>query len=151
MKLKNIFAVLAIIFGATILTGCEGEKDLVIIEGNLPIKTSTLYMVGDATPAGWDIENPVALTPSAEDPLIFVWEGNLNQGEIKLCLAPGNWGAAFIRPSEGGRQISDTDITEEPFVMFAGDPDNKWVVTKAGKYLLTFNLRNWTMSTRFNP
>ncbi|EJW99747.1 hypothetical protein EVA_12145, partial [gut metagenome] len=35
------------------MTGCEGEKTLVIIEGNLPIKTSTLYMVGDATPNGW--------------------------------------------------------------------------------------------------
>ena len=35
-----------------LLVSCDGEKDLKIIEGNLPIKTSTLYMVGDATPNG---------------------------------------------------------------------------------------------------
>lgn len=34
----------------TLFTGCDGEKDLKIIDGNLPIKTSTLFMVGDATP-----------------------------------------------------------------------------------------------------
>ena len=37
----------------TLFTGCDGEKDLKIIDGNLPIKTSTLFMVGDATPNGW--------------------------------------------------------------------------------------------------
>ena len=29
----------------TLFTGCDGEKDLKIIDGNLPIKTSTLFMV----------------------------------------------------------------------------------------------------------
>ena len=53
MKLRNILSVLAA--GMLTLTACEDEKDLVIYEGDLPIKTSTLYMVGDATPNGWSI------------------------------------------------------------------------------------------------
>lgn len=54
MKYRNvIYTLTGLALGAAV-TGCEGEKDLIIIEGNLPIKTSTLYMVGDATPNGWE-------------------------------------------------------------------------------------------------
>lgn len=49
MKFKNIFYTLTLTAAATIMAGCEGEKDLVVIEGNLPIKTSSLFMVGEAT------------------------------------------------------------------------------------------------------
>ena len=131
------------------LTGCEDEKDLIIIEGDLPIKTSTLYMVGDATPNGWDIGNPTPLTATEADPLIFTWEGSLNKGEIKLCLTTGSWDAPFIRPLVNGTEISRTAITNAKFGMHAGDPDDKWRVVDAGKYRLTFDLRNWTMSTEY--
>ena len=49
MKIKQIYMAAAV-FAAATLAGCEDEKDLVIIDGNLPIKASALYMVGDATP-----------------------------------------------------------------------------------------------------
>ena len=68
---KILFSAIAGIVMAVGLTSCEGEKDLKIIEGDLPIKTSTLYMVGDATPTGWDIGNPTALKASDADPLTF--------------------------------------------------------------------------------
>ena len=55
MNLKNIFFGLMATFMTLCLTGCDEEKDPIIIEGDLPIKTSVLYMVGDATPNGWDI------------------------------------------------------------------------------------------------
>ena len=63
---------------------CDDHKDLIIIEGNLPIKTTTLYMVGDATPNGWSIDAPTPFEASEEDPLVFSWEGSLNPGELKL-------------------------------------------------------------------
>ena len=106
-------------------------------------------MVGDAAPCGWNIGDPTALTPTADDPLVFVYEGHMNTGEIKLCLTPGNWSAPFIRPSEGGRAISSAGIDAETFVMWAGDPDNKWRVTDAGNYSFTFNLRNWTFTAKY--
>lgn len=59
----------------SLLTGCDGEKDLKIIDGNLPIKTSTLFMVGDATPNGWSIDEPTPFTQNADDPMLFTWEG----------------------------------------------------------------------------
>lgn len=149
MKLKNILSAMAGLILTATITGCEGEKDLKIIEGDLPIKTSTLYMVGDATPNGWSIDNPTAFEPTADDALVFVWEGSLNSGEMKLCLTPGSWDAPFIRPENNGAEISKTPIENQKFVMHAGDPDDKWKVTEAGKYRLTFDLRNWTMSTAF--
>ena len=59
MKLKNIISGLAAMLMALCITGCDEEKDPIIIEGDLPIKTSALYMVGDATPNGWDIAIPL--------------------------------------------------------------------------------------------
>lgn len=141
-------AAAGILLGAG-LTSCEGEKDLIIIEGNLPIKTSTLYMVGDATPNGWSIDSPTPLAAEGEDPLLFTWEGPLNKGEMKLCLTTGSWDAPFIRPQIAGTAIGKESITEATFSMHAGDPDDKWKVTEAGFYNLTFDLRNWTMSTAY--
>lgn len=75
MKLKNIFSGLAATLVALCLVGCEDEKEPVIIEGDLPIKTSSLFMVGDATPNGWDVGNPTPLQATADDALVFTWEG----------------------------------------------------------------------------
>lgn len=99
MKIKNIISMLSGMLMLAGLTGCDGEKGIVIIDGNLPIKTSTLYMVGDATPNGWSIDTPTPLTPTDEDPLVFTWEGALNAGEMKLCLTTGSWDAPSYAPS----------------------------------------------------
>jgi len=149
MKFKNIFSMAVCAFMAAAFVGCEDEKDLIIIEGNLPIKTSTLYMVGDATPNGWSIDSPTPLTPTEEDPLVFTWEGSLNTGEMKLCLTTGSWDAPFIRPAVAGTEIGKEAIVAQEFKMHAGDPDDKWRVAEAGTYSLTFDLRNWTMSTTY--
>ena len=149
MKTHYILPVLTGLILAASATSCEDEKDLIIVEGNLPIKTSTLYMVGDATPSGWSIDTPTSFEATEEDPLVFLWEGSLNTGELKLCLTTGSWDAAFIRPKVAGTEISSTAIDNAEFKMHAGDPDDKWVVTEAGVYNLTFDLRNWTMSTAY--
>ena len=149
MKLKSIIYTLTGLAMATAFSGCDGEKDLIIIDGNLPIKTSTLYMVGDATPNGWSIDAPTPFQPTEEDPLVFEWEGNLNAGEMKLCLTPGSWDAPFIRPVNNGEEIGKTAISGAVFTMHAGDPDNKWRVAEAGVYQLSFNLRDWTMDASY--
>ena len=149
MKL-NKFTVMAAGLSLMLSMGsCDEEKDLVIIEGNLPIKTNTLYMVGDATPNGWSIDSPTALTPTEADPLVFTWEGNMNTGEMKLCLVPGSWDVGFIRPLSGDEEITKAGVESKGFQMHAGDPDEKWRFADAGKYNLTFDLRNWTMSVKY--
>lgn len=149
MNFKKLIYSFATVAMATAMAGCEGEKDLIIIEGNLPIKTTTLYMVGDATPNGWSIDEPTALEATGDDPLVFSWEGPLLAGEMKLCLTTGSWDSPFIRPKNNGEEIGTDEIIDAEFQMHSGDPDEKWRVTEAGTYLLTFDLRNWTMSSRY--
>ena len=149
MKMTKIFSALVALWTMLCLTGCGEEQQPIIIDGDLPIKTSSLFMVGDATPNGWDIGNPTPLQPSADDALVFSWDGSLYAGEVKLCLTTGSWDAPFIRPENNGTEISKTNISNQKFIMHAGDPDNKWRVTYAAKYRLTFDLRNWTMSTEY--
>ena len=149
MKKKILNALCAIFFITIGLSSCDSEKDLIIIEGPLPIKTSTLYMVGDASPDNWNIGDPTPLTPTDEDPLVFVYEGHLNTGEIKLYLVPGNWDNSCIRPLVDQSPIGRSNITDEPFQMYQGGDDLKWRVTDAGNYRLIFDLRNWKMSTVF--
>jgi len=149
MNIKNIISIFSGLLMLVGLTGCDGEKELIIIDGNLPIKTSTLYMVGDATPNGWNIDAPTPLTSSDEDPLVFSWEGPLNVGEMKLCLATGSWDNPFIRPQNAGEEINKNGLADVTFKMHAGDPDDKWKVSEAGIYSLRFDLRNWKMSVDF--
>ena len=105
MKLKNIFFGLTAAVATMCMSSCDEERDLKIIEGDLPIKTSVLYMVGDATPNGWSIYNPTPLEPSADDPFVFYWEVTLFKGEINLCLTTGSFDAPFIRPDKIGKSI----------------------------------------------
>ncbi|MDE5941164.1 MAG: SusF/SusE family outer membrane protein [Muribaculaceae bacterium] len=149
MKSNKIYAFAAAIAMSVSLASCDGEKDLIIIEGKLPIKTSVLYMVGDATPVGWNIDNPLPMEAGADDPLVFAWEGSLFAGELKLCVTTGSWDAGFIRPTYNGAEIGRETVSDAEFVMSAGDPDNKWKVTEPGIYRLVFNLREWTMSSVF--
>ena len=52
MKMTKIFSALAALWTMLCLTGCGEEQQPIIIDGDLPIKTSSLFMVGDATPNG---------------------------------------------------------------------------------------------------
>ena len=149
MKVNKIFGLLSALLLITGLWSCDDEKELIIIEGNLPIKTSALYMVGDATPNGWSIDSPTPLAAEGEDPLVFEWEGSLSTGEMKLCLVAGSWDVPFIRPEVNGEEISSTDISEATFAMHAGDPDNKWKIAEAGVYHLTFDLSKRTISATY--
>lgn len=145
MKSKIYHLLVALL--VTIFASCEGEKDLYTVEGLLPIITSNLYMVGSGGPTAWDINNPYALTKAEGDQYTFVYHGELTPGEIKMCITVGNWSAPFIRPIENGEKIGKEPITDQLFQMYAGDPDNKWIVTENGIYTLTFDLKNWTLSS----
>ena len=147
--ISTYLSAVVLLLTMALLSGCEGEKDLIIIDELLPIKTSTLFMVGDATPAGWNINEPTPLAVTEEDPMTFVYEGELNKGEFKLCIQAGNWGNPFIRPAVDQTELSKSGLSEAAFVMYAGDPDSKWRVTEAAIYRLAFDLRNWTMKADF--
>jgi len=94
-----------------------------------------IWMVGDATPAGWDIDNPVEMVPDASDPNVFTYTGALSAGEFKFPTSTGDWGTDFFMPAENHPELTDTRMKFIP----GGSPDNKWEITSAGNYTITIN------------
>ncbi len=116
------------------LTGCDSDKELKVVEIPVtPYEIENLWMVGNATPADWNIDNPVEMEKVEDN--VFQYNGPLNEGEFKCPMEPGNWGGPFIMPATNGVTISHSGVaSDEISLMPNGDPDNKWVVTESGNY-----------------
>ena len=99
---------------------------------------SKLWIVGDATPNGWNIDNPNQMKVDVFNPYVFHYYENLNAGEFKIPTTTGNWGADFYRPLTNHPPISDTTAT----LVFGNTnpPDNKWQITTAGAYKISLNI-----------
>lgn len=135
--------------GALAMMSCHDDKDINVINEELPLKVAHLYMVGDATPTGWSIDNPTELTRDANDQFIFTYHGKLNVGEMKFPLTKGDWGATFIYAPTAGTEISEKGVAQPGLDVRKGGNDTKWKVTQAGIYTLTLNLREYKISATY--
>ncbi len=137
MKLHNIILFALLLVG--VLTGCDNDKELNIVEIPVtPYEIENLWMVGNATAADWNIDNPVTMDKIGDN--TFQYEGQLNEGEFKCPMEPGNWGGAFIMPVNGGTIINSTGVASEDIsLMPNGNPDNKWQVTESGIYKIVID------------
>ena len=108
---------------------------------------SSLWLVGDATPTGWNIDNPTPMTQSGSNPYVFTYNGPLTAGEFKIPVKTGDFGCDYFRPEKNHPDISDNNA---PFVAHAsGDADNndyKWYISVAGNYSITFDQLHETIS-----
>ncbi|MCD8385436.1 MAG: SusF/SusE family outer membrane protein [Bacteroidales bacterium] len=113
---------------------------------------TAMYMIGDATSAGWDLANAVEMTVDPSDPNIFTWTGTLNTGELKFSAdKQSDWnGAWFMADSEGKAPTgevektvfinkSDNNQMDQYVDIVAGAVDMKWVIQEAGTYTITLN------------
>lgn len=111
-----------------------------------------MYLVGDATPNGWDLGNATPMTQDASDPNVFTWTGRLNTGEMKFSPdKQDDWnGAWFLAASDGETPTgtvqkvifinkSDDSCQEEYNDISVGSVDLKWRITEAGNYTVTLN------------
>lgn len=112
-----------------------------------------MYIVGDATPKGWDIGNATPMTVDPNNPNIFTWTGHLNTGELKFTAdKKSDWmGAWFLATEEnmpltpGVKQSvlfidkSSQACKDQYLETAVGDVDRKWKVTEAGTYTITLN------------
>lgn len=107
-----------------------------------------LWIIGDASPSGWDIDKPVGFTQDPSNPFIFNLECNLTPGNFKILAgSTGDWCGQWYRPL-----VDDQNLTATGIEQIAGcDPDTKWKVSaaEAGRYLITLNAANNTI--RFQP
>ena len=120
------------------------EAETVSFEELTP-EFSELYIVGDATPSGWNIASPEAFTQTA-NPFIFTYEAYLKPGNLKISTYTGDWcDDKWLHAAEAGQSIS----AAAGFEVFQGceGPDNQWTVTEdtEGNYLVTVNLYEQTI------
>ncbi|MBO9635611.1 MAG: SusF/SusE family outer membrane protein [Chitinophagaceae bacterium] len=101
-----------------------------------------VWMVGDATPTGWNIDNPTPMVVDPADPNVFKWSGPLKVGELKLPVETGDWGGDFFMPVLNASGPGSTQMKFVP----GGSPDFKWKITEAGNYTITINQLYETIS-----
>lgn len=94
-----------------------------------------MWIVGDATPAGWNIDAPTPMVATAGNAYEFTYTGALKAGEFKIPTSTGNWNTDYFMPATNGEGINSTDAVFVP----GGNPDNKWKIEEAGNYKITLN------------
>ena len=101
-----------------------------------PLNHTALWLVGSATLGGWSISEGTMLSPLADNPTVFTATADLVVGEMKV---------AVNNQTGYGQTFYLCDTADDTKMVFGGD-DNKWYITKAGKYDVTVDVVNMTMS-----
>lgn len=109
----------------------------------------TIWMVGDATPNGWSLDDATPLN-SGDDAYTFTWTGRLNKGELKFsCDKDSSWNGAWFMAAENGKTFAEgteSIVFVDKQIAENGSVDLKWVVETAGDYTITLNQLTETMS-----
>ena len=92
-----------------------------------------LYLIGNATPGGWDL-NAASLMLTVSDG-VYEWVGNLSDGELKFLETP-NWMPSYGPATNGEALASGTMVKREQEL---AENDNKYTVS-AGRYSLRIDL-----------
>lgn len=98
-----------------------------------------LYIIGDATPNGWDNQLATSMISDYDNIAHFTWQGMLKKGEIKFNAQLGDWYPCYVRDNDDPTKMHYREKEEDY-------PDNKWVIEKAGNYLIDVNLDLLTVS-----
>ncbi|MGB4415789.1 MAG: SusF/SusE family outer membrane protein [Paludibacter sp.] len=105
-----------------------------------PIPFNTIFMVGDATPNGWDLGKATELVKAIGNPFEFSYTGPLAVGDFKFPVNR-NWGwnqDFFIK-------VSDTQM------QLVSGGDVKWNITEAANYKVTINISTSVINIQKNP
>jgi len=105
---------------------------------SITIYREKLFMVGSATPAGWNISNAVQLTEDAIDGCVFTWTGNMTAGEFKLPVnRNSDWNQDMYMKVDDSRMYRH----------IGGQPDDKkWTIATGGTYTISANIETLNFS-----
>jgi hypothetical protein len=101
-----------------------------------------LYLVGDATPHGWDLGRATAMIMDIEHFSTFSWSGTMHKGEFKLIVNTEDWFPCFVKDSTDEAKMVYRD-SEESY------PDFKWTITKTGQYLIVADVEALTLELTY--
>lgn len=118
----------------------DGDYRMVVDLGKLTVSIYKvrIYLIGDATSAGWNVNAPVPVWPPVEPGVDFTWTGTLIEGELKFLENPGSWEPCFTATDPG--ELLRTD-DYQPIIRRDGYDDNKFKVPRGGTYTITFSDR----------
>ena len=118
-----------------------------------------LYLVGEATPNGWDLGNATPMTKSADSPYIFTWSGTLKTGEMKIsCDKQSDWNGDWFMADKSNKAPtgevetalfvakSDAELSSMYPDTDLGSLDYKWNIQEAGSYRITIDQLKETIS-----
>ena len=93
-------------------------------------KPESLYMIGRATPAFWNIDNACEMTVEQNT---FVYRGPLFKGEVRF-VSKRDWNSVnYIPKGDNGTWLTDPGVVE----VFNGDPHEfakNWWINEPGSY-----------------
>ena len=110
-------------------------------QDDITVLYDNMWMVGDATPGGWEWNSMVKMTQSEQNGNIFTWTGHLNAGEIKFSLdgptVDAFSGNFVFATKENASILDDTNIV----IRNTDGKDYKWKLSEqeAGTYTITIN------------
>ena len=85
-----------------------------------------LYLLGDATPAGWSLDAAPAFTNNSG---IFTWQGKLKAtGEFRINATNQNWFPAIVREKATGKPVYCTSWDAEVYEMFSVEQEGIYKV-----------------------
>ena len=111
-----------------------------------PVKVlTTMWIIGSAT-GGYNFgENAKEMTLDATQDSVWTWSGDLAAGKLKFCGKWWDWNSDTY-----GSTIDSVKLTigsSQPIQAINGYTiDNQFLVTTAGKYSLTLNLKTMTLT-----
>lgn len=100
---------------------------------------TNLYLVGDATPGGWDRNYASIMFADGTNSSRFTWEGRLKIGEFKMLTTTTSWLPCYVRDSTDVNRMVYRK-TEKAY------PDFKWNITVPGTYSITADTKALTIS-----
>lgn len=106
-----------------------------------------IYLVGDATPNGWDIGNATPMAATS-NPYKFTWTGALTSGELKFtCDKQDDWNGAWFIASEADKV--PTGQEEQMMYNYPGAGiDYKWRIAEAGTYQIELDQLKETITIK---
>lgn len=103
-----------------------------------------IYLVGEATPNGWSIDDasPMEIT---ENEFIFTWSGYLKEGEFKFtCDKQSDWNGDWFTATAD--KTEPTGVIQSMVYTTGGSgKDYKWNIAESGDYTIELDQFNETV------
>jgi hypothetical protein len=121
----------------------EGQETMTMAEY---APYTTLYVIGDASPIGWSLDNRNnAKMTKADNDFTYTWTGQLGTGEIKFkCSDDNSWDNNathpwYLAPDFDVPVTPNTEMILTSNLQGTPGSDRKWIVQEAGIYTITIN------------